>query len=85
MDRIALFEVAQAKAETLHVKYPDVKSIQSIIRQIDYLMALEKGISSDRSRLKEIVLGVQAAREIEPLDSDLAEMLYAVNEQAQQI
>jgi Tsi6 len=85
MNRIALFEAAQAKAETLRVRYPDVKTLESIIRQIDYLMALEKGISSDRSRLKEIVLGVQATREIEPLDSDLAEMLYAVNEQAQEL
>lgn len=85
MDRIALFEAARAKTEALHIKYPEVKTIESIIRQIDYLIGLEAGLSADRSRLKGIVLGVQAAREIEPLDSDLAEMLYSVSEQSQQM
>lgn len=85
MDRLALFESARTKAEALHVKYPDVKTVESIIRQIDYLIGLEAGLSNDRSRLNEIVLGVQAAREIEPLDPSLAEMLYAVSEQSQQM
>lgn len=85
MDRLALFEAARTKAETLHVNYPEVKTVESIIRQIDYLIGLATGVLDDRSRLKEIVLGVQAAREIEPLDPTLAEMLYAVNEQAQQM
>ena len=60
-------------------------TIDSVIRQIDYLIDLETGLSTDRSRLKEIILGVQAAREIEPLDADLAEMLYTVSEQAQRM
>ena len=32
-----------------------------------------------------IILGIQAAREIEPLDYDLAEMLFAVSEHAKQM
>jgi hypothetical protein len=35
--------------------------------------------------LKDIILGVQAAREIEPLDLSLAEMLYKVSEEARRM
>jgi hypothetical protein len=85
MDRLTLFRTARAKTEALHVRFPEVKTVQSIIRQIDYLLSLETGQSTDRSRLSEIVLGIQAAREIEPLDNDLAETLYAVSDQAKKM
>ena len=85
MNRLALFQDAHARAKALYKTYPELMTIDSVIRQIDYLIDLETGLSTDRSRLKEIILGVQAAREIEPLDADLAEMLYTVSEQAQRM
>ena len=54
-------------------------TIASIVRQLDYLIALESGQSTDRSRLKDVVLGVQAAREIEALDERCAETLHEVS------
>jgi hypothetical protein len=85
MNRLALFMDARRKAQALHLKYPLLKTIESIIHQLDYLIELASGRSTDRSRLKDIILGVQAAREIEPLDLDLADTLYLVNEQVQQM
>jgi len=46
--------------------------------QIEYLLSLERGSSTDRSRVKDINIGVLAAREIEPLSMETAEILHAV-------
>lgn len=85
MDRLAIFTNARTQVEALRIKFPGVQTLESIVRQIDYLIDLQSGRIEDRSRLKDIVLGVQAAREVEPLDSSVAEILYAVNEQAQKM
>lgn len=85
MSLLALFEAALARTKELHLKYPEVETISSIARQIEYLIDLDTGVVTDRSRLREIVLGLQAAREIEPLDADLAEMLYTVSEQSKKM
>jgi hypothetical protein len=77
-----LFQRALDRAILLREKYPELETIYSIIKQLEYLIELDAGRSTDRSRLNEIIVGVQAAREIEPLDPDLAEMLYAVSEQS---
>ncbi len=81
MNRLTLFQTAIKDAEALRLRFPQVATLVSIIRQLEYLSALESGQTSDRSRLGEIILGVQAALEIEPLDQQLAETLYIVSEQ----
>ena len=81
MDRLALFMTAKSEAQSLYRKFPQVKTIESIINQMSYLISLVAGEQVDRSRLPEIVVGIQAAREIEPLDVHLAETLYAVSEE----
>ena len=75
-----IFFEALRRAKELHSKYPDVQTIQSVIRQLEYLIGVENG-SNDKSRLGEIILGIQAAREIEPLDNELAELLYQINDE----
>jgi hypothetical protein len=85
MGRLPLFQKALDETESLHRAYPDVQTLQSIANQIKYLISLATGASTDRSRLREIILGVQAAREIEPLNRDLADLLYRVDEEAKRM
>jgi hypothetical protein len=85
MSRHSLFTKALKRAENLEKRYPSVETIRSIIRQLEYLIALDRGDTHDRSRLKNIIIGVQAAREIEPLDMTLADTLYRVHDEAQRM
>ena len=85
MNRLSLFINARGQVDILQAKYLELPVLKSIARQLDYLIALESGQSQDRSRLDEIVLGVQAAREIEQLDQHCAEMLHAVSDQVKQM
>jgi hypothetical protein len=77
-ERLALFQQALVAMEKLEVSFPAVATIRSIIIQIKYLISVESGEDVDRTKLKKIVLGVQAAREIEPLSLDVAQLLYRV-------
>lgn len=85
MDRLALFETALAETEKLQRAYPAVQTLTSVANQLKYLISLASGQSSDRSRLGEIILGVQAAREVESLDPRLADHLYEADDQARQM
>lgn len=76
--RLKLFEDGDKKCSELLAKYPDNIALTSISKQIKYLIALELGTSSDRSRLKEIIIGVLTAREVESLDEDSAEIFYKI-------
>ena len=85
MKRMELFENAAAQCKQLLDKHPDNQAIVSIISQLDYLVAVESGKNPDRTRLKDIVIGILAAREIEPLDMTLAEMLYSADVEARRM
>ena len=82
MDRLELFHKALDACIKLHGHYPKDETVDSVIKQIQYLISLETGQNRDRSRLKDIVIGIQAAKEIEPLDLDIAQLLYAVDIEA---
>ena len=73
---------AGSKIGLLMSKYPELKTLESINNQLRYLLDLCDGRTQDKSKLTSIILGIQAAREIEQLDEDLADLLYKVNEQA---
>ena len=75
MNRIELFNTAKRDCEQLEARYPECRALQSIKAQLDYLISLESGSNKDRSRIKDIIIGVLAAREIEPRDIALAELL----------
>jgi len=85
MDKSDLFSEALSKSEALRSRYPEMKTLESIINQISYLIKLERGTVKDKTRLKDIILDVQAAREIENLDLDLAETLYLVAKAAREM
>lgn len=79
MSRVDLFLKAKAGAERLQQQYPEDSSIESVIKQLSFLVELELGERSDSVRLNDIIIGVLALKEIDPLDPDLAELLYSVN------
>lgn len=81
-DRLKLFQRALDACTKLQDKYPEGLGLASTVKQIEYLISLETGQSRDRSRLKDIVIGVHAAKEIEPLDMEAAELLHAVATEA---
>jgi hypothetical protein len=62
----------------LQVQYPSSRALQSILQQLEYLIDLQSGRTSDKSRLKDINLDVLAAREIEDRDQNTARILYSV-------
>jgi hypothetical protein len=84
-ERQELFEKALRKCNELLNQYPDHGALLSIARQIEYLHSLETGANPDRSRLKEIIIGVLTAREIEPLDEKAAELFYKVSGEARRM
>ena len=84
-ERQKLFEKALQKCKELLSQYPDNGALLSIARQIEYLLGIEIGINTDRSRLKEIIIGVLTTREIEPLDEEAAELFYKVSGEAKQM
>jgi hypothetical protein len=82
-ERLNLFEYALVACRRLLVQYPGNGALQSIQKQLEYLIGLESGAHADRTRLREIIIGVQAAREIEPLDEGVAESFYKVAREAE--
>jgi hypothetical protein len=85
MVRLTLFHNALDGCKRLQVIYPASRPIQSIIAQLDYLIALETGQCSDRTRLKDINIGVLAAREVEDMDMQVAELLHTVSAEARRM
>ncbi|MCV4274468.1 immunity protein Tsi6 family protein [Pseudomonas capsici] len=77
-EKLNLLEKGQKKCHELLSKYPSSVALQSVGKQIEYLIALEKGVNSDCSLLKDITIGVLTAREIEQLDDDAAEIFYRI-------
>ena len=57
---------------------PGFAPLLSIKAQLEYLIQIADGRSTDRSRLKEIIVGQYAAREFEDRDMEFANMLYDV-------
>lgn len=55
--------------------------LDSIRNQLKFLAAYNPSSEADRTRIKDIILGVQAAREVETIDMTLADMLHDVSAQ----
>lgn len=85
MSRQQLLELGRQKCSALLAQYPNSTALLSVLRQIEYLIGLDNGTITDRSRLKEIIIGVLTAREIEPLDDDAAETFYQIASEAKQM
>mgnify|MGYP000470490308 CR=1 FL=1 len=69
--------LAIARARLLAV--PTFNIYASSILQLEYLLAVLRGVETDRSRLKDIIVGQFAMREFEASDPELAEALFAAS------
>jgi hypothetical protein len=85
MTRQQLLERGRQECSRLLAQYPSSTALLSVSRQIEYLIGIAGGSVTDRSRLKEITIGVITAREIEPLDDDAAETFYQIASEAKQM
>jgi hypothetical protein len=68
------FAIAQQRSR----ENPSVEMFASILRQLEYMSRVLTGEDPDRSRMKDIVVGHYAARELDGSDPELAEALYRV-------
>lgn len=78
MSRIALFEKALAKSKKSLENSPFIFPLKSIIAQLEYLIAAEKGLVDD-NQIDAIDIGQITARDIENFDEELASLLYEVS------
>lgn len=79
-DEMQVLRKALERCELLLQDSPDFQPLRSCKAQLEYLLGLLDGSSADRSRLKEIILGVYAAREFEMRDSEFAQLLHEAEE-----
>lgn len=56
---------------------PDFTIFQSCVAQLEYLAGVVEGRDLDRGRLREMTIGVYAAKEFEASDPDFASALFA--------
>lgn len=80
MNRIDLLCDALKGCEAALKKNPKVFPLQLAIDQIDYLIAIESGASSDLSKLKNLNIGWIAARELDGFpDTALIDKLHLIS------
>lgn len=85
MTRKQLLELGRQECSLLLGQYPSSTALLSVLRQIEYLIGIDDGSIMDRSRLKDITIGVMTAREIEPLDDGAAEIFYQIASEAKRM
>lgn len=78
MDRVDFLQMVKSKAIEYQTRFSNDVTIESILKQLDFLIALSEGKRFDRERLADIIIGILTVREIEPVDYELAEQLYKV-------
>ena len=77
VQRTRLFEHALGECDRLLTRFPGRQPLLSIRRQLEYLLVLARG-EPDRSRLRDITIGLLTAREVETLSAEAAEVFYQV-------
>ena len=85
MNRLVVFESALAAALSIEPLYDWSAPLKSAIAQLRYLIDLETGKTTDRSRLADINIGVIAAREIEDMDQGVAEAIHFASAEARKM
>ena len=76
MTAVETVNTALALARNRSSAAPSVEMFSSIVAQLEYMARVLDGRDSDRSKLKNIIVGHYAARELEGTDPELAEALY---------
>jgi hypothetical protein len=80
MEFLDLVEKARKENEALLSGHPDQPPLASIQRQLEYLRDYAGG-QADGGRLKDINVGLIAAREIEGWNDKLADILHKISAQ----
>ncbi len=80
MNRVQLFTYALEQLSAFRREFPELDVCKSIQLQLEFLRDFDPNDVPQRLRLNDIIIGVLAAREIEPRDSEFAETLYEVAE-----
>lgn len=65
-------------ANSRRLASPGYAVLESACKQADYVYAVASGIETDKSRLREIIVGVYAIREFDDSDPELATALKDV-------
>ena len=78
MNPIELINKARRQLTELGPECANAPPFESIRNQLDYLLALAEGTTRDRSKLARIIIGVQAVREVEPVNQELAVSLHEI-------
>jgi len=76
----AALEIARLRLSS----HQDLDMYASIVRQLEYMQRALSGVE-DTSRMKDIIVGIYAAREIEDSDPEFANVLYAASEIANKL
>lgn len=85
MNRIQTFQNALKMVKDKYEFYPDYFVLESVIAQLEYLLGVAKGEEKDMSKLKTIIIGRMAARDIDNWDDDLANALYLSADEAKKM
>jgi hypothetical protein len=79
MTELAALLDAAEDVKQLRTRYRESVALKSIAEQLDYLIGIERGDITDRSKLTAINIGVIAAREVEDMDLSVAMKLHKLN------
>ena len=74
-----LFLRALARTRAYRSTHRPSLRLESVEKQLEYLLAIEDGKERDRTRLDDINVGRIAVHEIEGSDETLAELLHQAN------
>lgn len=85
MSRLELFTTARERARAVLEANSFLFPLESVITQLAYLIAVEEGTAKDLDPLQTMDLGQIAARDIEPVDRDLADMLHSISAEVRRI
>jgi hypothetical protein len=77
---LQILKAALAECKRRIRQTPRFQPLLSIEKQIQYLIDLTENNTHDHSQLKDIIIGVYAAREFEDRDMEFANLLYKVEE-----
>lgn len=80
--RTDLFREALRRCTELVGRFPDVKFLESVKRQLEFLIDLDEGKRTDRANIKRLSIGIIAVREVEDLDSELYDLLIQAASEA---
>lgn len=69
-DRLEMYRTALGQVEEYDLRFPGEPALASVASQLRYLISLEQGEQTDRSRLKELTLGRLAVYELSNIISD---------------